>query len=91
MTDGLLDKHRNQDGTYDGLAVLGELSGLGKSAAQDMLAQVQANRAKLNACQTHAFAPIPPFRALGQRYRCESCGGEIDAHAYYWFMEGRRK
>lgn len=91
MADGLIDKHRNPDGTVDGLAVLGELSGLGRASAQDMLAQVQANRAKLDACPAHAFAPIPPVRLIGQRYRCESCGGEIDAHAYYWFMEGRKK
>lgn len=84
-----VDKHRNPDGTYDGLAVLGEMAGLSRSAAQDMLAQVKANSERLNGCTRHDFAPIPPLRTLGQRYRCEHCGGEIDAHAYHWHQIGR--
>lgn len=85
-----MDSHRNPDGTYDGLGVLGELSGLGRDTAMDIFAQVKANSAKLNACPRHDFSPIPPLRQLRQRYRCEHCGGEVDAHAYHWHEQGRR-
>ena len=84
-----LDKHRNPDGTYEGLGALGELAGISRSSAQDMLAQVKANSQRLSGCAWHDFAPIPPLRTLGQRYRCEHCSGEVDAHAYHWHEIGR--
>lgn len=74
----------------DALDTLGALTGLNRATMEELAAQVKANNAKLNACRWHDFAPIPPMQPLRQRYRCEHCGGEIDAHAYYWHQQGRR-
>lgn len=88
------DKHRNPDGTYDGAGVLGDLTGLGRNDIKCIWEQVQTNHARLRECQYHDFEPIP--QKLGeiyerkQRYCCKHCGGEIDAHAYYWHEQGRR-
>lgn len=63
-----------------------------------LLAEVQANHKRLNACPMHDFAPLsalkpgdvtprPPF---SRRYRCARCAGEIDGSAFFWYSEGRR-
>lgn len=61
-----------------------------------LAAQVQANHAKLEACDWHEFERIPrpddnELQArLSGRYRCKHCGGEVDANAYRWHEIGRR-
>lgn len=72
------------------LDTLSELSGLNRETMNDILLQVQANHAKLNACLRHDFEPIPPVKIVGQRYRCTHCGGEVDHHAWHWHEQGRR-
>lgn len=84
-----MEKHRNADGTYDGAAALGELSGLGRPAMVEIWEQVKANQAKLVACPWHEFEPVLPL-ATKPRYRCLHCGGEVDAIRYHWHEQGRR-
>lgn len=86
----MLDKHRNQDGTYNGVGVMADLTGLSHKSVQEIAEEARANIERLRACPRHEFSPILPRRVLGQRYRCIECGGDVDAHAYHWYMEGRR-
>lgn len=72
------------------LDVLGQVTGLSRDTMNEVLLQVQANHAKLNACARHDFAPIDPVKVMGQRYRCTHCAGEVDHHAWYWHEQGRR-
>lgn len=85
----MFDKHRNKDGSIDGVAALGELTGLGTAEVAKIAGEVKANRARLESCSWHDFEPIPGCRPLRQRYRCVHCAGEIDCNAYVWFTEGR--
>jgi hypothetical protein len=85
-----MEKHRNADGTYNGVTALAELSGLDPGDIRVIAAQCKANHALLNACAYHEFEPLitaPPGRA---RYGCKHCRGTIDHHAHYWHELGRR-
>lgn len=88
-----MQRHRNPDGTYNGLGVMSELTGLSRQTMQDLAAQVRANHGKLSACPHHNFVAVPGSATpsgLCQRYRCTWCEGEIDHHAWYWHEQGRR-
>lgn len=85
-----MDKHRNPDGTYNGAAVLSDLSGIPQDGVREIFEQVKANHAKLNACAYHEFDPIEGSRPTRRRYRCRHCGGEIDSIAFHWHEQGRR-
>ena len=84
-----MDSHRNPDGTYDGIGVMSQVSGLSRADVLSIAEQVKANHAKLNSCAYHEFAPILPLVPVRQRYRCINCGGEIDAIAHMWHERGR--
>lgn len=58
--------------------------------SQELLAEVRANRARLESCpgQRHDFVEHGPKRVLLQRYVCTRCKGEVDSHARYWFSIG---
>ena len=84
------DQHRNPDGTYNGLAVMAEVTGLPRRAVDEVYEQVKANSEMLRTCPRHDFSPILPLRALGQRYRCIECGGEVDSSAHHWYQVGLR-
>ena len=86
----MLDKHQNPDGTYNGVGALSELTGLSPQDVVEIAEQARANSEALRSCPCHDFSPILPRRVLGQKYRCIECGGEVDARAYHWYMEGRR-
>lgn len=88
-----MEKHRNADGTYDGVGVLAEASGLSREEVLSIAERAKANSYALSSCQYHEFVAtqaLEPTKAFKQRYRCRYCGGEIDAHAYYWHEQGRR-
>lgn len=91
-----LDDHRNPNGTYDGVGVMAEVTGLPRDEIRALAEQVKANHAKLAGCLWHEFegysdsvvaAPTPAHR---MRYRCRHCQGEVDASAYHWHQQGRR-
>lgn len=81
-----IEDHRKPNGKYDGLGVMGELTGLGRSTMTDLWAQVKANQSLLNSCRRHDFAPaIDP----GQRKRrCNNCRGEADVVNAKWYEDG---
>lgn len=89
-----MEKHRNHDGTYDGIGVMSDLTGMPRERLQQLAEVVKANQAALNSCDYHEFEPMapvyPPALSMKQRHRCRRCGGEIDAHAHYWHEQGRR-
>lgn len=85
-----MDRHRRPDGTYDGVGVMSELSGISREEVLAISERVKANSAVLNGCAYHEFEPVPPLAPIRQRYRCRRCGGEVDALAYYWHELGRR-
>jgi hypothetical protein len=86
----VLERNRNPDGTYDGVGVMADLTGLSRQSMADLAAEVKANSERLNSCPYHEFAPILPRVPLNQRYRCIECGGEINSSEWYWHQEGRR-
>ena len=86
----MLDAHRNPDGTYDGVGVMADLTGLTRTSVVDIAAQVRANHERLTACLYHEFSPVVSVGPGHPRYRCIECGGEVDAHAYHWHQQGRR-
>ena len=84
-----LDKHKNQNGTYNGVDALSELTGLSKGDVKDIFKQVQENQAKLDGCAYHEFVL---FDSVGARhkYMCVNCSGEINGTQYRWHELGRR-
>ena len=82
-----MDEHRNPDGTYNGVAVLSELSGLPQMRIREIAELVKANHARLEACGFHEFVALSGKR---KRYQCIHCAGEIDASSYHWHQKGRR-
>ncbi len=88
-----IDKHRNPNGTYNGVTAMAELTGIGADEIRAIAEQVKANSAKLNSCPYHDFELIPgSANAAGfkARYRCAHCEGEIDSIAHSWHDLGRR-
>jgi hypothetical protein len=71
------------------IEALSRVSGLSKEEVQAIAEKARANVRRLDACTNHAFEPIGPESLLRQRYRCKHCGGEVDSHAYTWYMRGR--
>lgn len=63
---------------------------LDKKEALGLLDRVRANHSRLTSCPSHQFelTPETATKALGRRYRCAACAGEIDIHAYFWFSQG---
>lgn len=85
-----LDKHLNPNGTYDGVGVMAELTGLGRSEIASIAEQVKANQAKLNGCAYHEFEELVTAPPGKQTYRCRNCRGEVDVVRYRWHEQGRR-
>lgn len=76
---------KNPDGTYDGLAAMGSVTGLSRQTMLEIAADVKANHARLTACARHDFAPAD----TGARRRvCRNCDGWSDLHAVHWYEKG---
>lgn len=86
-----IDKHLNADGTYNGVAVISELTSLPQGEILTLVEQIKANYVKLEACAWHEFEPAPESSpAAWGRYVCRHCQGTIDSVAYRWHELGRR-
>lgn len=74
------------------LDVIGNAVGLTPQTMREILAEVRANQAKLDACPRHDFEALPGDNAFGlaKKCRCIHCGGIVDRHAWYWHEQGRR-
>lgn len=56
--------------------------------SRELLAKVQANRARLDGCARHRFEiGDPPYR-FGQKFECVNCGGEMDAVQAFRYCQG---
>lgn len=55
-----------------------------------VLAEVQANMARLESCALpHDFAPIASdARPMMKRHVCSKCRGEVDGSAAHWYRRG---
>lgn len=58
--------------------------------ARALLAEVRANRLRLEACRVHHFKPVAgeEQRILTRRYRCSQCEGTVSAEAAHWYDRG---
>jgi len=82
-----LGDHRNADGTYNGVGVMSEMSGLSRAAVTGIWESVKANQSKLDACAIHNFEPAAP----GVKNRtCTECGGEASIVNVLWYERGLR-
>ncbi len=86
----LFDKHRNPNGTFDGVGVMAELTSLPVDEIRTIAEQVKANHARLNGCAYHEFERLITAPPGLERYGCKHCRGTIDRHAHYWHELGRR-
>jgi hypothetical protein len=63
--------------------------GLTAEEFKKIAAEVKANHAKLDACPgPHLFVLITPGALINNRYRCQTCRGEVDHQRYHWYMQG---
>lgn len=90
-----LEKHRNKNGTINGVSALSEFTGLSQNDVKSIFQDVQDNNAKLNSCPYHEFEPNPDEfsdRAINRhkRYICKCCGGHVSDVMYRWHELGRR-
>ena len=90
----MFDKHRNPNGSYNGVTAMAEVTGLPQGEIASLFEQVKANHKKLDGCPWHEFEPIPLDQGITarmkDRYRCKRCQGEVDSSAYHWHEQGRR-
>jgi len=64
---------------------------LTRDDAQQILAQVKANAARLNACSApHEFVDMLEHNVPGHRYRCSKCGGEVAGQCVRWYLLGMK-
>lgn len=88
--------HQNPDGTYNGVGVMSELSGLEQDHVVSIMEAVKANNALLESCAWHWFVPNPDLEnpasplCRHKAYKCVHCGGTINPVMYKWHQLGRR-
>lgn len=90
-----LEKHRNKNGTINGVSALSDYTGLPQEEVKSIFNEVQANNAKLNACPYHEFEKNPDPDAdrpinRHRRYICIHCGGTVTDTMHRWHELGRR-
>ena len=86
-----LKKHQNQDGTFNGVTALSELTGLPADEIARMAGEVKANQDKMNGCPYHEFELHEQNQLLTRsKFRCIHCGGIITGQQYRWHELGRR-
>jgi len=73
----------------DSVDTLSAATGLSRTTMLEIWSDVQANQAKLNACQRHEFISESPGK-LNAKWRCSACGGVVTSTNAYWYEAGRR-
>lgn len=75
----------------DSVDAIASLSGIKRPELLSIWEQVKRNQATLDACQRHRFVRVVRDGGprLGDKYRCEVCGGEVDASAAHWYQKGQ--
>lgn len=88
-----MDKHRNANGTYNGVSLMSELTGMPEGEVKSLIQRVQENQHKLEACLYHEFEQskqTSPLRSIThQKYVCRNCGGEVSHQQWCWHEIGR--
>jgi hypothetical protein len=72
-------------------ATVGRVVGIPTKESLEILAQVRANHAKLDACERpHDFIQDPPpeGRTLSRRCTCSKCKGSLDTANARWYQKG---
>lgn len=73
----------------DSLDSISSATGIDREVMLALWAEVKANHAKLEACPRHDFIAMEPDpRRLSGKWRCASCGGEVEASAARWYRLG---
>ena len=68
---------------------LSNASGISLPVMERLFKEVMENRQRLDSCKSHHFEVMQKVGTKPNRYLCVHCGGEIDHHAYYWFLQGK--
>ncbi len=86
-----LDKHKNANGTYNGVSALSELTGIDQAEIAKIAAEVKVNQTRLSTCPYHEFELHEQGPIVSRwKYRCTRCGGTINGSDYRWHELGRR-
>jgi ribosomal protein L37AE/L43A len=70
------DKFRNPDGTYDGVGMLGALSGQSREEVTKAFEAIREQHKRAAACSLHELKQTGERR---KQWRCSSCGWEPEA------------
>lgn len=77
-----------------------QMVGINRKESEDILKEIQSNRAKLEKCSRHDFSicldrytkqPIEnpdPGQRFGANWGCKNCGGWVDGLARIWYNKG---
>ncbi|MFY9479159.1 MAG: hypothetical protein WAQ08_16055 [Aquabacterium sp.] len=88
MSGGLIDKHRNADGTVDGLGVMADLTNRPRADMDALWAEVKANHAKLQACRRHDFVRPAGIVPINAKLTCRACDGWASPSDARWYDLG---
>lgn len=73
------ERHKNPDGTFDGIGVMSELTGLTRDDVASIWDEVKVNHAKLAVCAEHKFSLTSKGRTfIDDRHTCDKCGGWVN-------------
>jgi hypothetical protein len=66
------------------------MSMLDDAAISKIADEAVENFNRLQGCPgpRHLFLDTTPGKMLGKRYRCQVCAGEVNHHAYHWYLLG---
>jgi hypothetical protein len=78
-------RFQNPDGTYDGAAIVGALTGMSRDEARARFEAIKAQHARTQACLLHELVPTGE---QSHRYRCTACGWEPEAGQLLAYEQG---
>jgi predicted SprT family Zn-dependent metalloprotease len=86
-----MKNHKNPDGTYNGIGLMSEMTGLTKDDVQAIWDEVVSNEKKLRACKEHDFSIKSTGRTiLDERYGCSRCKGEVGFERFERFERWKK-
>lgn len=89
--------HQNPDGTWNGVGVLSELTGVSRDEVEAAFNEVKANNQTLSQCDYHEFTLNPDLANpdspvnRSKRHKCKNCGGVVSEVMWRWFEIGRQQ
>lgn len=68
---------------------MSKISGLQQRDIKQTWEKVKVNRELLDGCEYHNFSiDLLPEKAMGKRWRCTNCEGEVNSENKYWYELG---